>query len=515
MRSIQRRVWVSQALLLLGTVSASTRAAPPELNDSVWTEQGLAAIATGQVVTRQHGERAKNVILFVGDGMGISTITAARILAGQLRGEAGEENQLEFEKFPHLALVKTYSINQQTPDSAPTMTAMVTGVKTKDGILSVDENVVRGDHTTVAGHELTTIVELAEAAGLSTGIVSTARLTHATPAACYAHSPERDWESDAELSAGARAADFKDIARQLIEFPYGDGIEVALGGGRSYFLPATTPDPEDVGTVGRRLDSRDLTEEWARSEGSAYVWNQAQFEAIDPRQTRRLLGLFERSHMEYEADRSLDAGGEPSLAEMTAKAIAILSKNPKGFFLMVEAGRIDHAHHAGNASRALRDTIALSDAVRVAEDRTEPRETLILTTADHSHVFTIAGYPTRGNDILGKVITNDARGEPEAGFALADDGLPYTTLSYANGPGYRAGARPDLNAVDTTGLDFLQAATVPLSSETHAGEDVALFGIGPSSQLVRGSQEQTLSFYVMAHALGFDAPGRRRPGHHF
>jgi alkaline phosphatase len=515
MSNIQRRVWESSALCLLAAVSATASAAPPELNDSAWTEQGLNAIAGGQAVTHQRAERAKNVILFVGDGMGISTITAARILAGQLRGETGEENQLNFEKFPHLALVKTYSVNQQTPDSAPTMTAMVTGVKTKDGILSVDENVIRGDHTTVAGHELTTIVELAEAAGLSTGIVTTARLTHATPAACYAHTPERDWESDAELSPAARAADFKDIARQLIEFPYGDGIEVALGGGRSYFLPATTPDPEDAGTLGRRLDARDLTQEWAQGEASAYVWNKAQFDAVDPQQTRRLLGLFERSHMEYEADRALDAGGEPSLAEMTAKAIAVLSKNSKGFFLMVEAGRIDHAHHAGNASRALRDTIALSDAVRVAQEHTEPDQTLILTTADHSHVFTIAGYPTRGNDILGKVITNDARGEPETSFALDDDGLPYTTLSYANGPGYRAGGRPDLNGVDTAGLEFLQEATVPLSSETHAGEDVALFAVGPSSQLVRGSQEQTLSFYVMAHALGFDAPGRHRHPRHF
>jgi alkaline phosphatase len=516
----KRAVQAMGVLLVLGLAAtpsgaapsgaAPSSAAPGVPREGVWAEQGWAAIRAAQALPVERSTRAKNVILFVGDGMGISTITAARILEGQLRGEPGEENRLEFEKFPHLALVKTYSINQQTPDSAPTMTAMVTGVKTKDGILSLDEDVVRGDHTTAAGHELTTILELAEAAGLSTGIVSTARITHATPAACYAHSPERDWESDAELPEPARAAGFKDIARQLLELPYGDGLEVALGGGRAYFLPQTAADPEDAAAFGRRLDGRDLTAEWARGPGSAYVWNQAQFEAVDPRGTRRLLGLFERSHMEYEADRPLDTGGEPSLAEMTAKAIAVLGQNPRGFFLMVEAGRIDHAHHAGNAARALTDTIALSDAVRTAQATTSARETLILATADHSHVFTIAGYPTRGNDILGKVVTNDARGFPEAGFALDDTGLPYTTLGYANGPGHRAAGRPDLSDIDTTHVDFLQESTVPVSAETHSGEDVALFAVGPAAQLVHGSQEQTLSFYVMAHALGLDGPRPRR-----
>lgn len=433
--------------------------------------------------------------------MGISTITAARILEGQKRGEPGEENSLSFEQFPHLALVKTYSVNQQTSDSAPTMTAMVTGVKTKDGILSVDENVVRADYSTVAGNELPTIVEQAERAGLSTGVVSTARITHATPAACYAHSPERDWEADTNLSAAALEAGFPDIARQLIEFPYGDGLEVALGGGREYFTPDTQADPEDTNVVGRRADGRDLTAEWAERPHSAYVWNQAQFDAVDPQRTRHLLGLFDPSHMEWESDRAEDAAGEPSLTEMTVKAIEVLAQNPRGYFLMVEAGRIDHAHHAGNARRALEDTIEFSNAVRAALAKVDSRETLVLVTADHSHVFTIAGYPVRGNDILGKVITNDKRGEPEKSYALDDNGLPYTTLSYANGPGYRGGERPDLREVDTSEVDYLQEALVPMAAETHAGEDVALFAKGPYSHLVFGVKEQTVSYDVMARAL--------------
>ncbi len=477
-------------------------------NDSEWTTQGLRAIAAAEKLPLNQRERARNVILFVGDGMGVSTLTAARILEGQKKGQPGEENKLSFEEFPYLSLVKTYSVNQQTSDSAPTMTAMVTGVKTKDGILSIDEDVVHSDQSTVAGNELKTLLEIAEEEGLSTGVVSTARITHATPAATYAHSANRDWESDAELPAAAAALGAKDIARQLLESPFGDGPEVVLGGGRSYFIPNTASDPEDVGSLGRRKDGRDLTAEWSSRPRSPYVFSKAGFDAIDPRKTDHLLGLFERSHMEYEADRLKDTAGEPSLTEMTNKAIDILSRNKKGFFLMVEAGRIDHAHHAGNASRALQGTIELSNAVRAALAKTSEKDTLILVTADHSHVFTIAGYPARGNDILGKVVTLDEAGEPAEGYAKDANGLPYTTLSYANGPGYRVGGRPDLTNVDTTNVEFLQEATVPMGSETHAGEDVALFARGPSAHLVHGNQEQTISFYVMAHALGLGGRDR-------
>ena len=495
----------SRATRCISTACAALLTAPFAAHaedKNSWYDQGDKALKAAEKHSKPGTSTARNVILFVGDGMGISTVTAARILSGQLQGRPGEESSLTFEQFPNVALVKTYSINQQTSDSAPTMTAMVTGVKTKDGILSIDKNVVRADQSTVAGNELTTILELAEKKHLSTGVVSTARITHATPAACYAHSPDRDWEADSNIPEEARNAGAKDIARQLIEFP-GDGLEVALGGGREYFLPETQSDPEDEGETGNRLDGRDLTAEWAATEGAKYVWNKADFDAIDAKKTKRLLGLFERSHLEYEIDREKDTAGEPSLSELTTKAIDILSQNDKGYFLMVEGGRIDHAHHAGNAHRALTDAIAFSDAVKTALDKVNQEETLIIVTADHSHVFTIAGYPTRGNDILGKVISNDEQGNPADTYSLDDNGLPYTTLSYANGPGYRGpGPRPDLTNEDTTDVDFLQEALLPLGSETHAGEDVAVFATGPGAHLIRGVQEQTISFFVMAKALG-------------
>lgn len=473
-----------------GTVLAARESAQK------WYRDGDRAAREGAAL-RPIESPAKNVILFVGDGMGISTIAAARIREGQLKGGSGEENALSFERFPYLSLSKTYSVNGQTPDSAPTMTAMMTGIKTLQGVLSVTQDVRYNDCASARGKGVATLLEVSEALGLATGIVSTARITHATPAATYAHTPNRDWESDAELSAEAKTNGCKDIARQLVEFPYGNGLEVALGGGRSYFLPNTEADPEDAGSTGRRRDGKNLTTEWTGSgPGAAYVWNKAQFDAIDPNVTSHLLGLFERSHMEYETDRALDTGKEPSLAEMTSKAIDILRAHSgdKGYFLMVEGGRIDHAHHAGNASRALTDAIALSDAVSVATRKSSVNDTLIIVTADHSHTFTVAGYPDRGNDILGKVVTDGA-------LALDSNGKPYTTLGYINGPGYRGPmARPDLTAVDTANPDFLQEAAVPLPSETHAAEDVAVYARGPGAHAFQGVVEQNVIFHVMAQS---------------
>jgi alkaline phosphatase len=233
--------------------------------------------------------------------------------------------------------------------------------------------------------------------------------------------------------------------------------------------------------------------------------------------------------MEFEIDRGGDAGGEPSLSEMTAKAIDILSRNPRGFFLMVEAGRIDHGHHVSNAMRALTETIELSNAVRVAMEKTPPEETLIVVTADHGHPFTMGGYTTRGSDILGKAVANDRWGRREENPARDQLGLPYTTLGYQIGPGYTGESdhqpegpkhlphrarkvsgitegRPDLTAVDTTDPSFLQETTVPLRYGTHSGEDVTIHAGGPGSALFDGVQEQHYIYHAMVEALGWNRP---------
>ncbi|MDQ2747033.1 MAG: alkaline phosphatase [Acidobacteriota bacterium] len=469
-----------------------------------WKRDGEAHI---QAVKKpeKFGTKAKNVILFLGDGMGITTITASRILEGQMRGESGEENQLSFEKFPNVALSKTYSANQQTSDSAPTMTAIMTGIKTDEGVLSVNQNVVHDDYRSVKGNETKTLLEMAEDEGKSTGVVTTARLTHATPGACYAHTADRDWESDGDIfkiTKAAYDAKFPDIARQLLEFNYGDGLEVAMGGGRTKFLPNTEPDPEYPNLKGERLDGRDLTKEWtAKYKDSNYVWNKQQFDAIDAKRTKHLLGLFEPSHLQFNHDRPKDAAGEPSLSEMTAKAIDVLSNNKKGFFLMVEGGRIDHAHHLGNAYRALTETIEFSNAVKTALAKVNLKDTLIIVTADHSHTFTLGGYPIRGNNILGLVREVGGDGLLEEKEKSDKNDKPYTTLGYGNGRGYVGGTRPNLTQEQVTNPDYQQEAAVPLKDETHGGEDVGIFATGADSQLVRGVMEENWIFYVMKDAL--------------
>ncbi|SEA15394.1 alkaline phosphatase [Microbulbifer marinus] len=483
--------------------------------ESSWFQNGEQAVdrARDQVINNTPGA-AKNIILFVGDGMGISTVTAARILAGQQQGLNGEEYQLSFEKMPFAGLIKTYNTNQQTPDSAGTATAMVTGVKTKAGVLSVAEDVARGDCAASLERQLTTSLELAEGLGKSTGIISTARVTHATPGATYAKVPERGWEYKAPVGC-------TDIAAQLVELAAGDGIDLVLGGGRRGFLPTSVTDLE--GKAGRREDGRNLVTEWqSRYEdgvtNSAYIEDQAGFDALDIAATDKLLGLFNSSHMQYEADRGNDVAGEPSLSEMTAKGLQLLQKNDNGYFLMVEGGRIDHGHHAGSAYNALSDAVEFANAIQVAMDNTSAEDTLIIVTADHSHVMTIAGYPTRGNPILGKVVGNDGSGQPETAPSLAADGLPYTTISYGNGFGYadfgdetdadeRYGhpvdtGRKDLTHVDTTAPGYHQEALVPLASESHGGEDVGIWARGPGAHLLSGTNEQSYIFHVMARSGG-------------
>lgn len=507
------RIFTSSALVAcLGNspVMAATPAVQgPESVQDWWNAgQQFVKQSRGQLPTLR---RAKNVILFVGDGMGISTVTASRILEGQLHGKTGEENRLFFETLPYLALSKTYSWDQQTSDSAPTMTAMVTGYKAREGMLSVDHTTARGecDAAVVASKTLPTILEQAAQVGKATGIVSTARVTHATPAANYAHTPVRDWEADSSLPSGCGV---KDIARQLIEVTPAvrNSLKVVLGGGRDQFRSNVQADVEYPSKKGLRRDGRDLTAEWVstRGPGAVYVSDKAGFNAASPASTSHLLGLFERSHMQYEADRATDPAGEPSLTEMTDKAISLLNKNPQGYFLQIEAGRIDHAHHAGNAQRALLDTIELSNAVRRAYEMTDPNETLIIVTADHSHTFTVAGYPHRGNSILGLVKDVPSIDGEQPALVKDSLGLPYTTLGYANGPGWRDAVasgqkRPDLNAVNTAHLGYLQEAAVPLGSETHAGEEVAIYASGPRAYLVRGVMEQNWIYHVMREAFGY------------
>ena len=187
---------------------------------------------------------------------------------------------------------------------------------------------------------------------------------------------------------------------------------------------------------------------------------------------------------------------------MTAAALQRLETNDQGYALVIEAGRIDHGHHDGVAYKALTETQELHETVAWLLTQVDLQETLIIVTADHSHTLTLAGYATRGNPILGEVVGNDAKGYPKNKASLSLKGETYTSLGYRDGPGanYSEHELPQANQ-DTHSPHYRQAALVPMDYETHGGEDVALYAIGPQAQLFSGTLEQHWIFHALKYAL--------------
>ncbi|WP_189389506.1 alkaline phosphatase [Bacterioplanes sanyensis] len=488
--------WRGSVATLLTLVAAQVCAADDYQQGQLWLQQRMAHSPAQQP--------ARNIIFFLGDGMSITTLTAGRIFQGQQRGEPGEENFLAFERFEHSALIQTYNSNQQTPDSAGTMTALMTGVKTRAGMINIGPEQPRAVCQGSEQYALRSLLQWAQAEGYATGVVTNARITHATPAATYAHSPERNWEGEQDLPAEARQHGCEDIATQLIRQAFPAGLDVALGGGRRNFSDALLA----------QFDGQLVT---ARQQLLT-----AQIENDTP-----LLGLFADSHMAYAHDRlQSDAltADQPSLPEMTRFALQRLQHlshgQPRGFVLVVEGARIDHAHHLGNAYRALVETNQLSDSVALAQQLAHD-DTLLVVTADHSHTLSMAGYPQRGNPILGLVQQQDDSGQLQP--TLASDQQPYTTLGYANGLGSqlrhpdhlhapelasnqrRVGRLPWLQnselIADPLHADYCQTALLPTGSETHGSDDVALHARGPGAQWFHGLLEQHSVYHILRRAL--------------
>ncbi|MGH6997446.1 MAG: alkaline phosphatase, partial [Phenylobacterium sp.] len=313
-------------------------------------------------------ERARNVILFIGDGMGVSTLTAARIYDGQKRGVDGASNRLSFETFPDLALVRTYSADSLVTDSAAGASALLTGRRTLNGALGVSDKIVFADCASAKGQSVPTLAEKAKKAGLAVGVVSTAAITDATPASLYAHTPSRRWQADADMPPEALAAGCTDIARQMLDVPKSAQFDVMLGGGQANFVA------ED----GKRMDGRDLPAEW-RKAGGAYVQTGTEL-AATPGTTSRLLGLFAPNNMMRESARQATETDAPTLTQMTTKAIELLARQKQGYFLMVEGALIDKAHHVNLANDALNETVEFSKAIAAAAAMTDPKDTLIIVT---------------------------------------------------------------------------------------------------------------------------------------
>ena len=489
-------------ILALGTVLALPAYAevPIAQKDSEWYKNAAAEVAQREAVTL-NTKRAKNVILFVADGNSISSQYATRLWMGQQAGGMGDDFQLPQEKFPHLALIKTYTSNGQTPDSAPTASALNTGIKSRNGTINIDDAGDFDSCDAAAKAGLTTFAEIAADMGKSVGIVTTTRLTHATPAAVYARSAQRDWEDDSELPPNCAQ---KDIAAQMVDQIDKGVIDLAMGGGSRGFFPNGITGED--GGEGRRIDDRNLVEE-VKAKGWQYVWNREGLLAADP--AKPILGLYEGSHMNYEADRPED---EPSLTEMTEVAINNLKNNEEGYYLMVEGGRVDHANHAGNMARTVTDGEAFAKAVEKAVSMVDPEETLIIVTADHGHGLEFNGYCGRGTPITGLCYDVADHGNEHADtFAKGLDGKPYTVGGYMNGPGSvmvqeegandYTGTRKELTQEEATNVDYLQESLVPMTAESHSGVDVAAMALGPWSHLFGGVLEQHSIFHIMVKAV--------------
>ncbi|XP_037773670.1 alkaline phosphatase-like [Penaeus monodon] len=513
--------WLATTWALLVAIAAEPKApafpVPSPEDTAHWHQLAANDLQDAMFAATMHDwSIAKNVVMFVGDGMGITPSVAGRIYKGQRReGSSGEEGYLAWERFPNMGLMKTYVLNKQVPDSAATATAYLTGAKANMYTLGVDHTVMKDQCMDSLDPEKwrNSVLKWAQDAGKNTGFVTTTRLTHATPAALYAHTANRDWECDAKL--GSYGHGCRDIAKQFVEDTPGRDINVALAGGR-FVMGASKGEKTKLNCV--RGDGRNLTEEWLRAKRAhghtaRYVTNTRDLLSTDYDSTDYLLGLFADDHLDYEADRDRGPLGQPSLANMTRAAIKMLSKNVhKGFFLLVEGGRIDHALHDTQPRRALEDVLALDDAVADALSTLDLDNTLIIVTADHSHVMTINGYSQRGNDILG---TSD---EPSD-----IDQMTYTTLMFTNGPAYNYSwngvnvTRPDPKTQNTTELGYKSLAAVPLSYETHGGEDVAAYAIGPMSHLLHRVHEQSYLAHVMGFAscIGPYKDNCERPKSHF
>ncbi|MFN3788997.1 alkaline phosphatase [Massilia sp.] len=467
---------------------------------------GCAAVPpASQVPARaQVEERARNVIFFLGDGMGLNTLTAARIF------HAGEEGELTIDRLPESAFVKTFSNDAMVTDSAAGMAAYMTGVKHNNGVVSMsfgtrsvapakDANGNALVSRCEGGSPAVTLLELARKRGMALGVVTNTSVTDATPASAYGHACHRKLETDLAAMLVPGGAGYNPALGAR-------GLDVMFGGGAQFFTP--------FARGGKRADNRDLLAELGQ-QGFRVATDTASFKALALDAQRPAIGLFAPNHMDYDATR--DPAKQPSLTEMTRKAIDLLAPHAtqggKGFFLVVEGGLIDHALHATLGKRALQETVSYNEAMQAALDKMELldpglKNTLIVATADHDHTLLLNGYTVRTGKttptnpgVLGLVRNLD--GSPK----LDKEGRPFTIIGFGTGENRTNGPRssqPVLTDEIVTRDDYHQEAVVRTrtGAETHGGTDVYLGAAGAGAELFRGTIDNTRVFGLIKTAAG-------------
>jgi alkaline phosphatase len=428
---------------------------------------------TDQVRSALHGGKARNVIFFLGDGMGTQEITAGRYY------QVGAAGRLNVDRLPFTGFQTTWSVKPAAappylpdydPDSAATGTMWATGSKT------IDERVSQGPSAAidVPGENLETVLEVAQRQGKATGNVSTAEISDATPAVLDSHISLRGCQGPADAATSCKketkdAGGLGSIAEQTVDHH----VDVVLGGGRNRFTQTITGGPDAGKTV---VDS-------AQRQGYQYVTDAAGLDAVQSVKRKPLLGLFAPVNMTTEWSGPVATLGdgtpaqkcvttnrpanEPSLPAMTRKAISLLQNDKDGFFLQVEGASIDKQDHAANACGQIGETVAFDDAIGVALEyqRWHP-DTLIVVTADHAHTSQIVGEDTTGS------------GNP-TGYSsnlITKDGQTLR-ITYGTAGGNPAAAAPP--------------------SQQHTGSVVPIWGGGPGAAAILGTTDHTDLFGVL------------------
>jgi alkaline phosphatase len=469
--------------------------------------------------------KAKNVILFIGDGMSPAHRVAARLLAkGIAEGKAF--GKLAIDDMPHMALVATAGSDSIITDSANSASAYATGHKS-----AVNAMGVYADRTPdpLDDPRVETVTSLAQRRqDMAIGIVTNTEIEDATPAAMVAHTRRRT-EYD-----------------RIVEQYFAAKPDVLMGGGRANFLPKSE-------NGSRRRDESDFVAQFRAAGYSLALTGPEMVSAAKDPGTTKLLGLFTLGNMDGALDRKFLKGGtvgkfpeQPDLTEQVGAALEVLSKNPSGFFLMVESGMIDKYTHLLDMERAVYDTIMLDNAVRLARDWAIAHgdDTLILVIADHNHPIGLLG--TIDDDMTKETpapLRERVRVYERAGFpnypAPDAEGYPARVdvsrrlaLFSASLPDHYETLRPKLdnpNEPTVAGKDAntyvaneryksvpgaaLRLGNLPamINADVHSGEDVILTATGPGSERVRGQMDNTEVFRVIAEALGLGSPDATEP----
>jgi len=513
---VEREDGKDQSALILRDIAMST-AGPVvlEVND------GARSRKVAWTVYDTGPRKAKNVILFIGDGMSPSHRAAARLLSKGIT-EGKSRGKLAIDDMPQMALVATAGSDSIITDSANAASAYSTGHKSAVNAMGVYADRTMDPFDDPRVETITSLVKRRLKMGV--GIVTNTEVEDATPAAMVAHTRRR--------------AEYDRIVEQL----FAAKPDVLMGGGSANFLPKSS-------SGSKRKDEADYIARF-RDAGYPVVTTGAELNTLAAKpDTRQLLGLFALGNMDGVLDRKFLKGGgvkkfpaQPDLTEQVQAALDILAKNEAGFFLMVESGLIDKYAHVLDMERAVYDTIMLDNAVRLAKDWAGKRgnDTLILVVSDHNHPNSLVGTINDDMSTTPNVPFRERVGVYEkAGFpnypAPDADGYPSRVdvsrriaIFSASLPDHYETFRPKLDGpndptvkADDTGSfranekykdvpgAVLRPGNLPalIGASVHSGEDVILTATGPGSERVKGSMDNTEVFRVMVEALGLGAAG--------